>query len=174
MVRPARSLVWRRPWRKWRLSGKICTLNSFPTETRWVIFSIDIVHIFIIILLLHLITIVNILLIIEIIIVTSIILIILLFLYFLLTSYFWRHFLTVNVWKSFMWTADKEVNFAVMNTTWAVVKIRPEKISGLYGIVEVMGSNPVQAWIFFRPYFHCCLRIVHYYEDRFHIHDVFC
>ena len=80
----------------------------------------------------------------------------------------------MNVWKSFMWTADKEVNFAVMNTTWAVVKIRPEKISGLYGIVEVMGSNPVQAWIFFRPYFHYCLRSVHYYEDRFHIHDVFC
>ena len=52
-----------------------------------------------------------------------------------------------------MWTADKEVNFAVMNTTWAVVKIRPEKISGLYGIVEVMGSNPVQAWIFFQALF---------------------
>ena len=28
-----------------------------------------------------------------------------------------------------------------MNTTWAVVKIRPDK--------KVMGSNPVQAWIFF-------------------------
>ena len=129
---------------------------------------------FIIVLLLLVIVIVNILLIIEIIIVTSIILIILLFLYFLLTSYFWRHFLTVNLWKSFMWTADKEVNFAVMNNTWAVLKIRPEKISGLYGIVEVMGSNPVQAWIFFRPYFRYCLRSVHYYEDRFHIHDVFC
>ena len=39
-----------------------------------------------------------------------------------------------------MWTADKDVNmkaiFAVMNTTWAVVKIRPKKYtnSGLYGI----------------------------------------
>ena len=37
-----------------------------------------------------------------------------------------------------MWTADKEVNmkaiFAVMNTTWAVVKIRLQKNSDVYGI----------------------------------------
>ena len=71
-----------------------------------------------------------------------------------------------------MWTEDKEVNFAVMNTTWAVLKIRPEKISGLYGIVEVMGSNPVQDLLYSMQYY--CLRSVHYYEDRFHIHDVFC
>ena len=38
------------------------------------------------------------------------------------------------------------------------------------GIAEVMGSNPVQAWIFFRPSFHYCLSSVHYCEDRFHIH----
>ena len=38
------------------------------------------------------------------------------------------------------------------------------------GIAEVMGSNPVQAWIFFRPYFHYCSSSVHYCEDRFHIH----
>ena len=35
-------------------------------------------------------------------------------------------------------TTDKDVNtqaiFAEMNTTWAVVKIRPEKNSGPYGI----------------------------------------
>ena len=46
--------------------------------------------------------------------------------------------MTVNLWKTYMWTADKEVNmkaiFAAMNTTWAVVKIRPEKNSGLYRI----------------------------------------
>ena len=33
------------------------------------------------------------------------------------------------------------------------------------GIAEVMGSNPVQAWIFFRPSFHYCLSSVHYCED---------
>ena len=38
------------------------------------------------------------------------------------------------------------------------------------GITKVMGSNPVQAWIFFRPYFHYCSSNVHYCEDRFHIH----
>ena len=37
-------------------------------------------------------------------------------------------------------------------------------------IAEIMGSNPVQAWIFFRPYFHYCSSSVHYCEDRFHIH----
>ena len=31
-----------------------------------------------------------------------------------------------------------------------------------------MGSNPVQAWIFFRPYFHYYLSSAHYIEDRFH------
>ena len=46
--------------------------------------------------------------------------------------------ITLNIWKSIKWTADKEVNakaiFAEMNTTWAVMEIRPEKNSGLYGI----------------------------------------
>ena len=45
----------------------------------------------------------------------------------------------VNIWKSYIWTADKDVNmkviYAVMNTSWAVVKIRLEKSSGL--LVEV-------------------------------------
>ena len=40
--------------------------------------------------------------------------------------------LNVNVWKSYRRTADKDVNmkatFAIVNTTSAVVKIRPEKI----------------------------------------------
>ena len=46
--------------------------------------------------------------------------------------------MTVNLWKPYMWTADKDVNmkaiFAAMNTTWAVVKIRPEKNSDLHRI----------------------------------------
>ena len=33
------------------------------------------------------------------------------------------------------------------------------------GIAEAMGSNPVQAWIFFRPSFHYCLSRIHYCED---------
>ena len=37
-------------------------------------------------------------------------------------------------------------------------------------IAEVMGSNSVQAWIFFRPSFRYYLSSVHYSEDRFHIH----
>ena len=39
------------------------------------------------------------------------------------------------------------------------------------GIAEIMGSNPVQAWVFSRPCFHCCSDSVHYCEDRFHIQD---
>ena len=38
------------------------------------------------------------------------------------------------------------------------------------GIAEVMGSNPIQAWIPLRPSFHYYLSSVHYCEDRFHIH----
>ena len=42
--------------------------------------------------------------------------------------------MTVKMWKSYMWTPDKDVNmraiFAVMYTTEAVMK----KNSGLYGI----------------------------------------
>ena len=43
------------------------------------------------------------------------------------------------------------------------------------GIAEVMGSNPLQAWIFFfRPYFHFCTSSVHYCEDCLHIHIFIC
>ena len=41
-------------------------------------------------------------------------------------------------------------------------------------IAKVMGSNPVRAWIFFRPYFHYRSSSVHYCEDRFHIHVFIC
>ena len=41
-------------------------------------------------------------------------------------------------------------------------------------IAEVISSNPVQALIFFRPYFHCCLSSVHYFEYCFHIHFLIC
>ena len=40
--------------------------------------------------------------------------------------------------------------FAVQNTTWTAVKIRPEKNSGLY---RIWTHN---LWIFFRLYFHYC------------------
>ena len=40
------------------------------------------------------------------------------------------------------------------------------------GNTEFMGSNPVQAWIFFRLYFHYCSSNVHYCEDRFHLFTV--
>ena len=51
-----------------------------------------------------------------------------------------------------------------MNTTELVVEIRPEKkiqavgllaqlVERCTSIAEVIGSNPIQAWIFFRSYF---------------------
>ena len=48
--------------------------------------------------------------------------------------------------------------------TWA------QLVEHCKGIAEVMGSNPVRAWIFFKPYFHQCLSSVHHCEDRFDIH----
>ena len=42
-----------------------------------------------------------------------------------------HYYMTVNIWKSYMCTAVEEENMeailAVMNTTWVVVNIRPEK-----------------------------------------------
>ena len=38
------------------------------------------------------------------------------------------------------------------------------------GIAEVIGSYPVQAWIFFQAFFQYCLSSVHNCEDCFHIH----
>ena len=84
-----------------------------------------------------------------------------------------------NNFNSFTTTTATTMNmrtiFAVMNTTWAEVKLKPEKNSGLYGtwtgIVEVMGSNPAPYRPkLFRPYFYYCSSSVHYCEDRFHIH----
>ena len=34
-----------------------------------------------------------------------------------------------------------KATFAVMNTTWAVVKIRPEKNSGLYGVTITFSKS---------------------------------
>ena len=57
--------------------------------------------------------------------------------------------MTVNMWKSYMWTAGKEMNMerilTIKNTTWATGKIRPEKKnSGLYEIKTHDLVIPVQ------------------------------
>ena len=74
---------------------------------------------------------------------------------------------------------NMKVIFAVINTTWAVVKIRPEKNSGLYGIwthdlcntAAVFHSASQWWWVkiphrpekfFSRPYFHYCSCSVYY------------
>ena len=59
---------------------------------------------------------------------------------------------------------------AEMNTTKAVVKIRPEKIQGCTGFEPMTSAIPVQcSTLFFRCYFHYCVSSVHHFEDRFHI-----
>ena len=82
---------------------------------------------------------------------------------------------------------NMKVIFVVINTTWAVVKIRPEKNSGLYEIwthdlcntAAVFHSASLWWWVkilyrpekfFFRPYFHYCSFSVYYCEDYFHTH----
>ena len=39
------------------------------------------------------------------------------------------------------------------------------------GIAKAMDSYPIQAGIFFRPYFHFCFGSVHYCKHRFHIQN---
>ena len=50
------------------------------------------------------------------------------------------------------------------------VGLLTELIEHCTDISEVMGSNPVRAWIYFRPYFHYSSSSVHYFEGRFYIH----
>ena len=73
----------------------------------------------------------------------------------------------MNVWKSYIWTADKDVNikaiFTVMITTWAVVKMGPEKVQACTGFKPMT----VQAWIFSGLFFHNCSSSVHYCEIAF-------
>ena len=70
-----------------------------------------------------------------------------------------------NIWRSYIWTADKDMNESDLrsdvhylgsseNKAWK--KFRPVQDLNpwpLTCITEVMGSNPIQAWIFFRPHF---------------------
>ena len=51
------------------------------------------------------------------------------------------------------------------NTELAITNLVSRKRK--YRIIKIMGSNPVQAWMFFRPYFHYRLSSVHYCEDHF-------
>ena len=63
--------------------------------------------------------------------------------------------------------ANMKAIFAVMNTTWAViVKTRPEKNSGMYGVWILLSFFCL---FFFQAFVHYCSSSVHYYEDRFHI-----
>ena len=92
--------------------------------------------------------------------------------------------MTVNIWKSYVWTADKDVNikaiFVLMNTTCAVMKIRPEKkfrpvrdlnlwlLRYRCSALPTELTSQLRAEFFFKPYFHYCSSSVHYREDRFY------
>ena len=61
-------------------------------------------------------------------------------------------------------------HFMGLFRTNMIVGLLAQLVEHCTGIAEVMGSNPVQAWISFRPYFYYCSSSVHYYEDLFDIH----
>ena len=88
----------------------------------------------------------------------------------------------MDIWKSYIWTADKDVNmkaiFAVMNTTWALVEIRlliswlvSSVVRALHRYRKGHGFKSRTGLNFFRPYFHYRSNSVHYCEDRFHINE---
>ena len=64
-----------------------------------------------------------------------------------------------------------KVIFAVMYTTepWLVSSVG--RALHRYCRSHGFNANPVQAWIFFRPYFHYCSNSVYYFEDNFHLND---
>ena len=114
--------------------------------------------------------------------------------------------MTVNVWKSYMWTIwnlSAQLVFITVRITFIFTSLSTVHIydfhiftviySSLHGfmwnqhndqlpvgllaqlvehcigIARVMGSNPVQAWNFFRHYFNYCSSSVHYHKDHFYI-----
>ena len=100
--------------------------------------------------------------------------------------------MTVNVWKSYYVNASIFMSLSAVHIydfhiftviclslhgfVWnqhndqLPVGLQAKLVELCTGIAKVMGSNPIQAWIFFRPYFHYCSRSVHYCKDCFHIH----
>ena len=73
------------------------------------------------------------------------------------TSYF-----MLSCWNNI---SDSSFQFCVI--THSLLGLLAQLVEHCTGIAEVMGSNPIQAWIFFRPYFHYCWSSVHYCEDCF-------
>ena len=65
----------------------------------------------------------------------------------------------------YIWTAEKDMR------TWQLSNgLIAQLVDHCTGIAEVMGSNPVQAWIFFGLLFHNCLSCVHNCDDQSRLH----
>ena len=84
------------------------------------------------------------------------------------------HFFIGNshIWFSFMTCIHTPLHGFIWNqhNDQLSVGLLAQLVEHCISITEVMGLNLVQAWIFFRPYFHYCSSSVHYCEDHFHIH----
>ena len=82
------------------------------------------------------------------------------------------HFFIGNshIWFSFMTCIHTPLHGFIWNqhNDQLSVGLLAQLVEHCTGIAKVMGSNPVRAWIFFRPYFHYCSSSAHYCEDHFH------
>ena len=91
--------------------------------------------------------------------------------------------MTVNISKSYIWTADRNVNMkAILGFELMTSAIRMQcssnwaknvwfsYIHSHFFITLQIGIAPVPVLNFFRRYFHYCSSSVYYREDRFHIH----
>ena len=85
---------------------------------------------------------------------------------------FYVHFFNRSVHNDMIF-----IHFQLLFTTWKVclkqnddqlsVGLLAQLVERCTSIAEVMGSNPVRAWIFFRPYFNYYFSSVHNCDDRF-------
>ena len=82
----------------------------------------------------------------------------------------WTHNLSIPVQRSTNWANKPTGSWSIC---WFQHIDLAQLVEHCINIAEVMGSNPVQAWIFFRPYFHWYSSRVHFISTPLLLHTLF-
>ena len=79
-----------------------------------------------------------------------------------------RFFTTVYIWFSYICSHYSSLGrfIRIQHNNQYLVGLLTQLLERCTGIVEVIGSNPVRAWFFFRSYFNYYFSGVHSWEGR--------